>query len=128
MKRDGGAVQIDTRIPGGKALLRAGFCCFSASDVNFRGALGSFCKDSDAVAQHFSEALYDGESSAGVCASATIGQLTDAELGHQWGVTGQNTEGTFRAGQYGFNHALAQELLFRRDDNQLDGVRKHLRF
>ena len=106
---------------------RASFCRFGAGKVNFRRALGGFREDGDAVAQDFGETLDDGENSAGICARSAISQFADAKLGHERSVSRQNAELSFRAGNYDLNDAFAQELPLRRDDDQFNGFRKHLR-
>ena len=109
-------------------ILSTRFRGFRAGKVNFRRALGGFREDSDAVAQNFSETLNDGENSAGICAGSAIVQLADSKLCHQRRVARQYAELSFRARHHHLDDAFAQELPLWRDDDQLDGFRKHPRY
>src|SRR4029077_18793924 len=78
--------------------------------------------------QNFGETLNDGENSAGICSGSAIAQLSDSKLRHQRRVARQNAEFSFRARHHHLDDALAQELPLWRDDDQLDGIGKHLRY
>jgi hypothetical protein len=126
LERYKSAVPVDIGITGGQALFRASFCSFRARQVNLRGSLGGLREHGDAVAQNFSETLENSEDSARLRASSAISELANPQLGHQRRVPRQYAEFTLGAWHHDLHDVFAQKLPLRRDDNQLDGFRKHL--
>src|SRR6202041_736524 len=126
-QRDRGATRIDVRIALGMCeplfgpLLRF----FGALDVDLARALRHFSEHSDAFAQNFSETADDRDWIGLRAALRAIRQLTDAELGDQRCVARQNAQLAVRARKRHFGDGLAEQLPFRRDDDQLDGVSSH---
>src|SRR5262249_59173273 len=73
-KRDRGTIPIEIRIAGRQAFLSALQSAFSASDVNFGGALGGFRERRDAIGKDFSEAAENREH----------GRSEERRVGKEW--------------------------------------------
>src|SRR5580704_218479 len=129
LQRNGGAVPIDVGVAGGgDAFLRSCQRSFSAAEVDFLGTLGGFREHRNAVRQNFREPADDSERNWICGCAGAIAQLSDAKLGDERGVAGQNTQFSVEAGDYDLNDLLPNNLPFGSDHDQFDGIGKHFLF
>jgi hypothetical protein len=126
LERGAGAIPIDIGVARGDT----GACplqsLLGALDINLFGKFRRFRKHRHSLLQNFREATNDREVHFLFAAGAAVAQFPNPELSDQRRVARQNAKFTFGARQHSLSHALAQQLALRRDDDQLDGLRKHL--
>src|SRR3984885_3100306 len=127
LQRHRGPPPIDVRIAlrMGEPLFGALLGSLGAFDVDLSRAFRHFREHSDAFTQNFREAADDRDRIGLRTALRAIRQLADAQLGDQRSVARQNAQLAVGAGKRHLGDGLAEQLPFRRDDDQLDGVSSH---
>src|SRR5580698_3586454 len=127
LQRDRGATPIDVRIAlrMGEPLFGALLGVLGTFDVDLSRAFRHFREHSDAFTQNFSEAADDRDRIGLRATLRAIRQLTDAEFRDQRCVARQHAQLAVGARKRHFGDGLAQQLPYRRDDDQLDGISSH---
>src|SRR5580700_10327752 len=127
LQRGTGAIPINVGVTCRDAGPSALQSLLGAFNVNLFGKLRRFRQYSHALLENFREPPNNREMHFLFSASTAIAQFSNTELRNQRRVPWQNPEFAFGPGQHSLDHAFAQQLALRCNDDQLDGVGKHLR-
>src|SRR5579872_868418 len=113
-------LEIFFRIAFGNGGLSALFGFLGASSVNFFGAFGSLCQDSDLVRQHFRESPGYREVFGDIVFA--ISNFSDCKFGNQRSVSRQDAQIPILAGNLHFFRHVADDHLLRGDNFELESI------
>src|SRR5205807_1748026 len=125
LERNVGTVPIDIGIVRGEALLGPSQCIFGALHIDLFGALSGFCKDRHAIRKNLGESANNSERRRHLATETVIAEFTDAQFGDERRVPREDAEIAVLPRKLRFHDFLAEQLLLRSDDDQLDGVGQH---
>src|SRR5258708_5872656 len=125
LQRNVSAVPVYIWIIRGQALFGASQRILSALQVNFFRAFGGLRKYRYTVPKNLGKPANDGDVRGFLAALVVIAEFADAQFRHERRVPRQNTQVAVLAGHLHLDGLLAEQLLLRGDNHQLDGLGQH---